>query len=456
MDNRWDTLLLDKSFRKRTQLEKFDARNPFDNDYYRIVTSASFRRLQDKTQVFPLEQSDYIRTRLTHSIEVSNIGRSIGLSIEKKLIEQKKLSSKHIGYISSLLATVGLVHDIGNPPFGHFGEESIQKYFKKYFKNDNNQRLFKRNKQEIKDFEFFEGNSQTFRILRKLCFLKDEHSLNLTFPTLAAIIKYPRSSITGNKTTDNISDKKFGYFSSEQKDYDIINKDLKINNERHPITYLLEAADDIAYMAADLEDGVKLGILNYKIIREQFSEIKERDNKKLIDKFDEFYKEYSYMQDHELEFAVTRFKIEMQSFMAKKVINNFCDNYDKILDGKFKTDLFKNLAVYEIRKVFKNLAKIVYLSKNITEAELVGCKVITGLLEYYIEAAESDNFNSNGNSKESKLYRTISSSYRYIYENNKTYSNELYNKFQLVLDFISGMTDSYALNLYRKLSGIHN
>lgn len=452
MKNRWDILLKARRFRKRSPLDNYDARNPFDDDYYRVVTSPSFRRLQDKTQVFPLEQSDYIRTRLTHSVEVSNIGRSIGLSVENQLLKEGKLNKNKLGLISSLLAVVGLVHDIGNPPFGHFGEESIQHFFKKYFKDVKNRKGF--SKQEIKDFETFEGNSQTFRILRRLCYLKDEHSMNLTFQTLSTIIKYPRTSLKGNKKNPiNISDKKFGYFKSEEEDYKTINQYLKLKNQRHPITYLLEAADDIAYMAADLEDGVKIGILNYNNISEVFKGITSPHNKVLIDKFEEFYIEYSYMKSSRLEFAATRFKIEMQSFMTKEIIDAFFNNYQKIMSGNFKSDLFQITKSYEIRLAFKELGKIVYHSKNITEAELVGYKVITGLLKAYIEAAKSSDFNSEGNSKSGKLYRTISSSYRYIFEQNKN-KNKLYNKFQLVLDFISGMTDSYALNLYRKLSGI--
>lgn len=452
MNNRWKALLRPKRFRKRSALESFDARNPFDDDYYRIVTSPSFRRLQDKTQVFPLEQSDYIRTRLTHSIEVSNIGRSIGLSVENRLIQEGKLNKEHTGLISSLLAVVGLVHDIGNPPFGHFGEDSIQHFFLKYFSDKKNRIGF--TNQEIKDFETFEGNSQTFRILRKLCYLKDEHSMNLTYQTLSTIIKYPRSSVNGNKkTTKNISDKKFGYFKSEEKDYEKINDYLKLKNERHPITYLLEAADDIAYMAADLEDGVKIGILNYNNISEVFKDITNPKNKSLIDKFDQFHDEYAYMNSSRLEFAATRFKIEMQSYMTKEIINAFFDNYFKIMKGTFKSDLFIATESYEIRLAFQKLGKIVYHCKNITEAELVGHKVITGLLKTYIEAAKSSDFTSKGNSKYAKLYRTISSSYRYIYEKNRN-KNRMYAKFQLVLDFVSGMTDSYAFNLYRKLSGI--
>ena len=222
---KWALLIEEKRFRDKSDSIKSDGRNPFENDYGRLISSAPIRRLQDKTQVFPLEQSDYIRTRLTHSLEVSYIASSIGQSIENFLIKEKQdLLLEKQGYLSSLLRVAGLVHDLGNPPFGHFGEEAVRKFFKDYFQN---------NKTSLNDLEradliYFDGNVQTFRILSKLYYFGDEYGYNLTYSSLASIIKYPSNSLEGNKKPyTEIAKKKFGYFVTETETYKKINDWLK-------------------------------------------------------------------------------------------------------------------------------------------------------------------------------------------------------------------------------------
>ena len=256
----WEKLLQNKRFRNtRSSIIDNDARNHFDNDYSRIILSPHFRRLQDKAQVFPYDDSDFVRTRLTHSIEVSCFARSLGLAVEKRLYELKELPEKSLGYIPSLLSTAGLLHDIGNPPFGHFGETCIQDFF------THSEILDDLNEEEKNDFLKFEGNPQTLRILRKLGPAIDEYSYNLTFPTLSSIIKYPHSSISGNKqASTKSSEKKFGYFQAEKDDFQIISDSLGLGNKRHPLVFLLEAADDIAYSVSDIEDGCKKGIITEK------------------------------------------------------------------------------------------------------------------------------------------------------------------------------------------------
>jgi len=452
MSKKWEQLLNPETFRSRSDIKKFDGRNPFENDYGRLISSAPIRRLQDKTQVIPLEKSDYIRTRLTHSLEVSYIGSSIGKSIEQFLFEEKELDEqKYSGHISSILRCAGLVHDLGNPPFGHYGETAIQEFFNEYFSDTPN---ILQNKREIEDFKNFDGNVQTFRILRKLSYLVDEYSYNLTFPTLATIIKYPSPSDLGNKKKNakRIAEKKFGYFISEQEDYDKINEVLGLNNNRHPLVYLLEAADDIAYSAADIEDGAKLGIIGYEKIREVFKENLDENND-LIDILDNIYKENKKTLDR-LSLTVQQFRIITQGKMIEGVINCFKDNYDKIIEGEFEHELLDKSSGSDIRKAYKELSYIIFDNKNITQTELAGGEIITGLLEVFINASKNESFQAKGNSRESRLYKNISSSYRYIYENLNKYPNVEYNKIQLITDFISGMTDTYALNLYRKLKGI--
>lgn len=472
MKNKWEQLLAPHTFRYRSETKVFDGRDPFENDYGRLIASPAIRRLQDKTQVFPLEQSDFIRTRLTHSLEVSYIASSIGKSIERILITENKLDEKHFGQISSLLRTAGLIHDLGNPPFGHFGELAIQSFFKDYFKKNieklnkvflSGENIIKEKtieesikaERERNDFENFDGNVQTFRILRKLHFFGDEFSYNLTFPSLASIIKYPSNSIDGNKgkNANKIALKKFGYFSSEQEDYNIINEALGLNNNRHPVVYLLEAADDIAYSAADIEDGVKLGILNFEKIRSIFSDNLVQNND-LIVELDQLYNKNKNTLNDRLLLTVQQFRIKTQTRMIEGAIKSFENNYEDIMKGTLESEIIDKSSGKDIRQSFKQLQGIVFDNKNIMQTELAGWEVIYGLLEIFINASESENFKSQGNNKEARLYKNISSSYRYIYENLNRYENPTYNKIQLVVDFICGMTDSYALNLYRKLKGI--
>ena len=459
MSNTWEQLLNPKTFRPRSDIKLSDGRDPFENDYGRLISSSAVRRLQDKTQVFPLEKSDFIRTRLTHSLEVSSIGRSIGKSIEKYLIDNKKLDrEKYGGQISSLLSTVGLIHDIGNPPFGHFGEEAIQSFFTKYFEDGENTKGW--NEQEMADFKYFDGNVQSFRILKKLQFLVDEFSYNLTFPTLASIIKYPKSSIDGNKGkhSTNVADKKFGYFISETDDYNSLSSHLGLNGKRHPIAYLLEAADDIAYSAADIEDGVKVGNISFDLIKEVFTRhLNKFDSEegKLLNDLDLFYDQYKHLPHDRLDLTVQRFRISTQGFMIGAIIEEFIENYDEIINGDYKYELLNESKAKNVRQSFKDLSVYVFQNRSIVETEIAGWEVITGLLNEFIEAAKSEKFKSSGNAKETRLYNLISSSYRHIFENFTTYDrNQQYNKFQLVVDFVSGMTDSYALNLFQKLKGI--
>ncbi|MDD4149616.1 MAG: dNTP triphosphohydrolase, partial [Bacteroidales bacterium] len=401
MKERWNEILNPSTFRNWSKRTEYDGRNPFENDYGRLISSSSIRRLQDKTQVFPLEKSDFIRTRLTHSLEVSYIGSSIGLSIEKHLIDNKLLDNKFKGHISSLLRVSGLVHDLGNPPFGHFGEEAIQHFFKEFFIKNNRIPL---TDQEKADFANFDGNVQTFRILRKLHYFGDEFSFNLTFPSLASIIKYPSNSLEGNlgNKSAEISKKKFGYFCSEQKDYEKINNLLKLNNRRHPIVYLLEAADDIAYCAADIEDGVKLGLLTFDDIRKVFS-ANLKQNIDLLNTLENLYKEIIINSNDKISVVIQKFRVIAQSIMIGEVIESFKENYDSIITGTLEKEIIYTSKASDIRKAFKQLQYIVFDSKKIMQAELAGWESIYGLLEIFINGILSEDFVTDKSNKESRL-----------------------------------------------------
>lgn len=466
--NKWNKLLSDKRFRNKSSSNSTDARNPFENDYGRLISSAPIRRLQDKTQVFPLEQSDYIRTRLTHSLEVSYIGSSIGESVEKILIEKGDIKKGKKGYLSSLLRVSGLVHDLGNPPFGHFGEEAIKTFFRDYF-NSSEYKQYEKNIQEKTmrqspilsdteraDFLNFDGNVQTFRILSKLYYFGDEYGYNLTYTTLSSCIKYPSSSLEGNKGKNarEIAKKKFGYFHTEKGKYRVISKYLGLKNRRSPIVYLMEAADDIAYSAADIEDSVKLNIVSLEDIKNIFKK-KLRNNKNVVIKeLDKLIKDHKKGKIDK-SIAVQKFRILTQKIMIESVIKTFTGNeYDKIMKGELESEVIDISEANDVREAYKELQKQVFSNSNIIKKEVAGWEAIYGLLSIMVKASRSENFKAEGNTYESRIYKLISSSHRDVYEKIEKYHNKEYKKLQLIVDFISGMTDSYAITLYQELKGI--
>jgi len=452
--SKWDLLLSDKRFREKSKSTKTDGRNPFENDYGRLILSSPIRRLQDKTQVFPLEQSDYIRTRLTHSLEVSYIASSIGQSIEKLLLDKNEIDDSKKGYLSSLLRVSGLIHDLGNPPFGHFGEGAIKEFFTKYFEKKNDSLLL--NENEKNDFLNFDGNVQTLRILSKLYYFEDEYGYNLTYSSLASIIKYPSNSTEGNKgkEIEKISKRKFGYFQSELDRFIELNKYLDLNDMRSPIVYLMEAADDIAYSAADIEDGVKLKIININDIKDIFEKKLDINKKSVIDCLDNLIKEIKLNKIDE-SIAVQKFRIFTQKIMIDEIIKTFEANYDDIMSGNLNDEIIDISNAKDIRKAYKALQYTVFDNHNVIKKEIAGWEAIYGLLKIFVNASEKDNFKiDGGNCYEARLFKLISSTHRHVYEQVEKYPNEQYKKLQLIVDFISGMTDTYAINLFQELKGI--
>ncbi len=453
----WTTLLQPLRFRSSAKAQEqhhLDARNAFDSDYARIISSAPFRRLQDKAQVFPLEKNDFIRTRLTHSLEVSNFARGLGLSVEKKLIEQGVLAPQLKGQIPSLLATAGLVHDIGNPPFGHFGEEVIQQYFSKFFKANYNAEADtyfgeKWTAEELADFTNFDGNVQGLRILRKLNLSKDQYSYNLTYPVLASIIKYPRSSTQGNRKDKTLSYKKFGYFQSESTDFEAINTALQLGNNRHPLTFLLEAADDIAYCIADIEDGCKKGIITQDVLLTILNEYLQNDNcAYLIETFTTISASLPNDFPNKIQLIIQEFRVAVQTKMIEEAATTFMANLNNIHTGAFDADLLESSNAKQLRKIFKKLSILNFNHPSVLKRELAGEQLLHFLLEAFTKAIIWPK-----GKKESKLCQLISSNYTYVRNNYTTYPNQSYNDLQLVTDFISSMTDTYALSLYQELSG---
>lgn len=446
-------------------------RNQFERDYDRIMNSSSLRRLQDKAQVFPLQESDFIRTRLTHSMEVSSIARSFGIWLEKWLIKgEKELIVEDYGKIPAILATAGLVHDLGNPPYGHYGEGVIKKWFHKYFKTHKDIPLTDPQKN---DFINFDGNAQGLRILTRLQFLNDQFGINFTFGTLSVLLKYPFDS----SDEYAVENEKFGYFQQDKKNgEEIIAQTVKISGKRNPLTYFLEAADDIAYLGSDIEDGVKKKIIPWeKIFEKQILE----DN---VEGIYEAYKEGidDLKEKHEkakkndfpdyLLTSVQNFKVWAQSQMIREIKEVFIEYYEEIMNGEFGEDEFlkRTKNAYRLRNFLKEnlLKEYIFPDKEVLSLELVGDSVLSDLLTMFVEQCiiETDDIENDFKQRSGKLFRMISENFVFVHLINDDIDNpakgkdvkdlDLYSRLLLITDFISGMTDSYALDLHQKLKGV--
>lgn len=442
---RWDKLLNSNRFRS-SRMVGGDGRTQFERDYDRLVFCSSIRRLQDKAQVFPLEKSDFVRTRLTHSLEVASLGRSLGIDIARKLKSSGKIDKEIDADIGTILSSVCLVHDIGNPPFGHFGETIIQSWFNNWLKN-NSEGL---TEVEKLDFKCFEGNAQSFRILTRLQFLNDEYGINLTFATLASLMKYPCAS--NEVIKNNVTRKKFGYFQSEKSLFERIRDEVYLNSARHPVAFILEAADDIAYSAADIEDAVKKNVIN---IGELISDLKNSLNDRHKELIGELEKNYLSIKDSVPDshcIAMQNFRIKIQGLMLRACVDSFLENYNHIMEGTFDKSLIESSSESHLYEALTKIAiKRIYCHKEVLQLEVAGNRIITGLLESFISAVLSDNY-TNLKTEQGKLYALISPNFRYVKE--KWTPDNKYTQLQLVTDFICGMTDSYALDLYQKIYGV--
>ncbi|MBF2482408.1 dNTP triphosphohydrolase, partial [Listeria seeligeri] len=341
----WTTLLNGRTPDRERTPNTYDLRNVFENDYQRIILSASFRRLQDKTQVFPLEKNDFIRTRLTHSLEVSTIAKSMGTMVGTQIVRDKidpLFTVENIRELSDLLASAGLLHDIGNPPFGHFGETAIRQWFAKELplltldKISINTIL---EEQMCGDFLNFEGNAQVLRVVTKLHQLfENSYGMNLTSATLNSFIKYPVSSLQIDKS--HIKSKKMGYFYAEKDIFKKITEQTGTFDNRHPVTFLLEAADDISYLIADLEDAVKKGIVSIDTVIEILNSELTPSDYILKDCFDELVQiKEKCTKDISIFQAWSATKV--RGILIKSVVKNFFDNYSTIMACAFDKALLE-------------------------------------------------------------------------------------------------------------------
>ena len=438
----WKQLISNKRFgQEHKHAERHDDRSEFKRDYDRLIFSSAFRRLQNKTQVFPLPGSIFVHNRLTHSLEVASVGMSIGNDISRRVIlKQPDLKDTLVEEIGTIVSAACLAHDLGNPPFGHSGEKAIQTFFSEgpglKIKSMVSSEFWD-------DITHFEGNANAFRILTHRFKGRRQGGFVMTYSMLASIVKYPfASSLAGNHG-------KFGFFASEAESYKKIADELGISCKsapgeplkyaRHPLVYMVEAADDICYEIMDIEDSHKLKILSYAetehLLLSFFDEdIQQKIRQRIIDE--------ELTDENE---KVVYMRASVIGKLENECVAAFLAHEEEILAGTFEGSLIDHISERQ-KKAYQECEKIsyskIYQSKPVLDIELSGYQIMATLMKVFVEAAVNP---SRFYSKQ--LLRRVSSQYDIENEN-------LEERIMAVLDYISGMTDIYALDIYQKINGI--
>lgn len=442
----WQKLLTAGRFdpKKTHQSSDSQIRTESERDYDRIIFSAPFRNLQDKTQVFPLPEHDFVHTRLTHSLEVSSVGRTLGKSAGEYLLRKyPDLSQQGVqaAEIGAIVAAASLAHDIGNPPFGHAGETAISDFFRFHEYGQAWQKYVTPDQWE--DLCHFEGNAQGFRML-----VSQNNGLKLSYTTLAAFTKYPRLAHVFEADPQRRSQKKFGYYSDQVQDYGQLAQILGIENApngcylRHPLAFLVEAADDICYSIIDLEDGCTLGLVSLEEVVELIAPIlKERFDS---DKLQTYTKQAQKL-------AILRAMAINQ--LIQEVVRAFEDNEEAMLAGEFDQALTSKIPSATALDVIAEVSvRKIYRSKLVLEKEAAGYQVLEGLLEVFSKALNHKFYQTDLYSgKDKSILRLLPEDFPLEGWDS---SINPYPMLRFLMDFIAGMTDKYALNLYRRVKGI--
>ncbi|EHQ25263.1 deoxyguanosinetriphosphate triphosphohydrolase [Mucilaginibacter paludis] len=439
----WEKLLSAKrwGYEDRYNENQPDARSEFQIDYDRLIFSSPFRKLQNKTQVFPLPGSIFVHNRLTHSLEVASVGRSLGRIFYNKLKANEPDIDRRLPLMSeigNIIASACLAHDLGNPAFGHSGEAAISYYF-----TDGDGKIYQDQVTPAQwaDLTHFEGNANALRILTHPFTGRGNGSYALTYSTLAAIAKYPCASIIGgNKIL--LHQKKYGFFQSEQQGFQKIAEELQLTKvqddpliyKRHPLVYLVEAADDICYNVIDLEDAHRLNILSYQEVEELLLPLCNSANMpKYLAAIEDEDAKISYMRARSINSLITQCS------------ELFYKEQDSIMNGNFNHSLI-DVIDEPYRSVLKKIEQVsiqkIYNYPSVVQIEIAGYKVMNGLLEEFIPA-----YLKNDSKYHKKLVALMPKQFL-------THQTDVYSKIQSVLDFVSGMTDIYAVELFRKIKGI--
>lgn len=444
----WEQLLSLKRFgdnHKRIRKEQDETRLGFEVDYDRVIFSTEFRSLQDKTQVIPLSQTDFVHTRLTHSLEVSVVGRSLGRSVGQKLLQKYPHLHNIHGYqandFGAIVAAAALAHDIGNPPFGHSGEKAIGEFFKngkgKHFKSHLSDL-------EYEDLCAFEGNANGFKILTESR-VGRLGGLRLSYATLGAFMKYPKASLP-KKPTSHIADKKFGFFQSETDSFlDVVTElglhqrgsDTNLSFARHPLAYLVEAADDICYTIIDFEDGVNLGLINEEYALEYFIKL-VRDSINTTN-----YHSLSTTQDR-----ISYLRALAISTLINEAVELFMAHEEAILAGTFDKALM-DVSKYQaqIEDIIKLSIEKVYQSQEVIDKEIAGYKIIDGILDVFTDTI--------GNYHQGTLSNYHHLILKIFPQTLDLSSLSLYESLLGICNYVAKFSDSNAIMTHKKLQGTH-
>ncbi|RAJ15033.1 dGTP triphosphohydrolase [Olleya aquimaris] len=442
----WEQLLSLKRFgdtNKRLRQEQDETRLGFEVDYDRVIFSSEFRSLQDKTQVIPLSQTDFVHTRLTHSLEVSVVGRSLGRKVGQKVLEKHPHLQKVHGYLpndfGAIVASAALAHDIGNPPFGHSGEKAIGEFFK-----SGKGKLYKANllDKEYQDLCDFEGNANGFKIVTQSRAGR-EGGLRLSYATLGAFTKYPKESLP-KKPTKNIADKKYGFFQSEKEAFQDLAKELglkktgdgqHISYARHPLAFLVEAADDICYTIIDFEDGINLGLIEEEYALEY-----------LINLVRHSINTKKYHQLTNTKDRVSYLRALAINTLINEAVEIFMKNEELILEGKFNISLLdKSQYEAQINDIIKLSIEKVYQSKEVIDKEIAGYQVLNTLLEIYTKAV-NNSYQGVASNYDTLILKGLPA----ILDLN---SDSLYQRLLNVCHYVSLLSDSQAIIQYKKIRG---
>ena len=438
----WQQLISNKRLgQENRHPERHDVRTEFKRDYDRLIFSAPFRRLQNKTQVFPLPGSVFVHNRLTHSLEVASVGMSLGNDVSRILsARHPELKDTLFDEIGQIVATACLAHDMGNPPFGHSGEKAIQTFFTEGPGSDL-QRLVSRDFWD--DITHFEGNANAFRLLTHQFEGRRQGGFVMTYSTLASIVKYPYASSAASRKG------KFGFFCSEKADYQKIADELGVfcvsqpgeplRYVRHPLVYLVEAADDICYEIMDLEDAHKLKLLSYgEIAMLMLGFFDETTQKGILRRIEE----EQLTDDNE---KVVYLRACVIGKLENECVRTFVEHEDDILNGQFEGSLIDHIAPLQA-EAYRRCAELsrqrIYRSKVVLDVELSGYKIMETLMQQMTEAImHPERYYSQ------QLIGRVSSQYA-------IHSDDLETRVMAVIDYISGMTDIYALDVFQKINGI--
>jgi len=439
---KWNELLSSQRTGQKPVAITEPSRSAFEQDYDRIIFSHPFRRLQDKTQVHPLPEQDFVHTRLTHSLEVSSVGRSLGKRVGEEILKRHPELNTNFSLFDfgAIVAAASLAHDLGNPPFGHAGEDSISDFFIHHPQGQSFKDLV--SDEEWSDLTKFEGNAQGFRILNK-----NQYGLKLTFATLGAFTKYPCPSFFPARDKSKRSQKKFGFFQSEKEIFKEVTEQLQLGNvsnyvsARHPLAFLVEAADDICYSIIDLEDGCSLGLVSYEEARNLFEGVITRNKSKLgkLEQISSQQEKIGYLR----ALAIGDLMDECSSL--------FLDNEETILSAKFDQALADHCPSKNgLKEIIKVSVEKIYRARQVVEIEAAGHEVLPGLLEEFTKAGFFL-MKETPSRKYQNLQLLLPEEIRLaILKNPK----DVYFMLRQVIDFISGLTDRNALTLFRKIKGV--